>query len=236
LLFPEGTFQEAIVRPGFILPLVLAFGLAAPASAQNPPTVAVLDFEASTVTLEDASAVGRSLAAMIATELAGRPQVRVIERDEVERLIQQRQIVLSGRGGDEAALQLGQMLGAQYVVAGNVFLEARRARIDIRILDVETGAIAHATKRTGRRDEFLSIVEALATEFTRDLRDLPPRAAAVASIPVHATLAYSRGLDYEKRGQPDRAREMFARALELHPQHTGAAEAMARLRGPGGRR
>jgi TolB-like protein len=221
--------------PGPILPLLLAVGLAAPLRAQDPPTVAVLDFEAFAVTLEDAAAVGRGLASMIATELATRPQVRVIERQAIEELIEKRQLVLSGRAGDQAALQLGQLLGAHYVVTGNVALERRQARLDIRILNVETGAVEHATKRTGSRDEFLAIVERLADDFTGGLRLAPPRALALRT-PALATVAYSRGLDYEKRGQADRAAEMYARALELHPPHADAAAALARIRRNGGRR
>ena len=136
--------------------------------------------------------------------------------------------------GDQAALQLGQLLGAQYVIVGNVALEPRQARLDIRILDVETGAIHLADKRTGKRDEFLAIVSGLADRFTRDLKLPARRETVVVQVPARASFAYSRGLDYETRGQWERARAMYRQALEHYADHADARTALDRLRGRGG--
>lgn len=220
--------------------LVLALphaGLAQGSGDRAVPTIAVLDFNAFSLTPgEDAASVGRGLAAMIATELAERPAVRVIDRQQVEELIQKRQLGLSGRLDESQAVQLGQLLGAQYVVVGNVALEPRRARIDLRLLDVATGTIERADRRQGSRDEFLALVEEIADAFTKDLR-LPPAAVstAVLAIPAEAALAYSRGLDYERRGMTERAATMYRQALELFPRHEDAAAALRRVTGTGGR-
>jgi hypothetical protein len=48
-------------------------------------------------------------------------------------------------------------------------------------------------------------------------------------IPVAASLAYSRGLDYERRGQRGRAAEMYRHALEVFPQHPNAQAALDRV-------
>ena len=222
------------------LSLGIVLPCAALAQATDPPavpTIAVLDFNAFSLTPgEDAAAVGRGLAAMIATALADRPAVRVVDRQQVDELIQKRQLGLSGRLEESQAVQLGQLLGAQYVVVGNVALEPRRARIDLRLLDVATGTIERADRRQGSRDEFLELVEQIAETFTKDLR-LPAVAAstAVLAIPAGAALAYSRGLDYERRGMMDRAAEMYREALEIFPRHEDASSALARVTGTGER-
>ncbi len=207
----------------------------APLHAQQP-TIAVFDFNAFSLSPgEDAAAVGRGLAGMIATELANRPQVRVVDRQEIERLIESRRITMSGRVDDAQAVQMGQLLGASYVVVGNVALEPERARIDIRLLNVESGAVEKADRRQGERDEFLTLVEEIADSFMDGL-DLPARVAeAEVEIPVAASLAFSRGLDYERRGELDRAARMFRRALEIHPDHQAAAAALERVRSKGAR-
>lgn len=220
-------------RASGVMALVLV--LSAPAAAQEAvPTIAVLDFNAFSLTPgEDAAAVGRGLASMIATELATRPTVRIVDRQQVEALVRSRQLGLSGRVDEAQAVQLGQLLGAQYVVVGNVALEPSRARIDLRLLDVATGAIERADRRQGSRDEFLALVEAVADAFTKDLR-LPAAVAPVdVAVPAPAALAYSRGLDYERRGAPDRAAAMYRRTLELFPGHAAAAAALARVTGTG---
>lgn len=225
----------AVLLPAALTALT---ALAAPIAAQDAsaqaaavPTVAVLDFSGISLSPgEDAAAVGASLAGMITTELAERPEVRVVDRQRIQELIQRRQLNLSGRVDDAQAMRLGQLLGAQYIVVGQVTLDPKRARLDIRLLDVSTGAIERAAKEQGSRDEFLDIVDRIANAFTADLK-LPVVAGPAPAAPADAILAYSRGLDYERRGMRDRAAEMFRKALELFPRHAGAAEALERVGG-----
>lgn len=214
------------------LALTLLLPVAAAAQEAAPvPTIAVFDFNAFSLTGEDAEAVGRGLATMITTELAERPRVHVVDRQQIQQLIESRQLALSGRMDESRALELGKLLGAEYIVVGNVALEPERARIDLRLLDVASGTVEKASRQQGSRDDMLDLVTALADDFTDGL-DLPARVAADAvEPPVEAVLAYSRGLDYERRGQDDRAADMYRRALELFPRHEAAAAALERVEG-----
>lgn len=215
--------------------VLLALMLPLPAGAQeaNVPTVAV--FTMNTTSLmpgEDAGAIGENLTAMITTELANRPEVRVVDRQRLRELIESRQLALSGRMDEADAMRLAQLLGAQYIVVGELTLDSKQARIDLRLTDVATGATERGTRRRGDRDDFLSLAEAVADEFTKDL----PVRVEVAEVdpPVDAILAFSRGLDYEGRGMRERAREMYEQALELFPAHEAAATALRRVSGGGG--
>ncbi|MFO7894529.1 MAG: CsgG/HfaB family protein [Longimicrobiales bacterium] len=218
--------------------LMLALLLPVSAAAQDAegprvPTIAVLDFNAFSLTGEDADAVGRGLATMITTVLADRPQVHVVDRQQIQQLIESRQLALSGRMDESRALELGRLLGAQYIVIGNVALEPERARIDLRVLDVASGTVEKASRQQGGRDRMLDLVTALADDFLDGL-ELPTRVAAGdADPPVEAVLAYSRGLAYEEHGQDARAAEMYRRALELFPRHGAAAAALERVEGGG---
>lgn len=192
--------------------------------------VAILPFSAATVVLgEDTQALSAVLTGMIATELSERSALTVVERGEVDALIESRQLALSGRLGPEVEVQLGQLLGAQYVVTGSVVFEREQARLDIRLVDVETGEATNAFKEKVGRDNFLDAVETLAARFTENLK-VAPRAVAVADAPPAAKLAFSRGLDYERRGMEDRAAGMYERVLELFPDHEGAKTALSRVR------
>ena len=52
-------------------------------------------------------------------------------------------------------------------------------------------------------------------------------------IPVQATIAFSRGVDFEDKGEPEQAIEQYERALEIHPGHRDAQKALVRLQGGG---
>lgn len=200
------------------------------ANGQQVPTVAVLDLNAFSVSLEDASAVGRGIAAMITTELSERPEVRIVDRQQIEEVLRRQQVSVGATGiADDAAMQIGRLLGASYIVTGSVALDPRRARLDLRMVDVETGGVVNPVKETGDRDDLISLAERVAELLVTDLR-VPERPTVVElDIPVAASLAYSRGLDYEERGRDDRAAAMYRRALDLFPQHPHAGEALDRV-------
>jgi len=131
--------------------------------------------------------------------------------------------------GDDAAMQIGRLLGAHYIVTGNVALDPRRARLDLRMIDVETGGIVKSVKEPGERDDLLGLAERIAALLVTDLQVPVRTTVAEVRIPAAASLAYSRGLDYERKGRRDRAAEMFRRALEVFPQHPHAAAALDRV-------
>ena len=207
--------------------------LAATASAatgQEVPTVAVLDLNAFSVSLEDASAVGRGIAAMITTELSERPEVRIVDRQQIEEVLRRQQVSVGATGvADDAAMQIGRLLGAHYIVTGNVALDPRRARLDLRMIDVETGGIVKSVKEPGERDDLLGLAERIADLLVTDLQVPVRTTVAELEIPVAASLAYSRGLDYERKGRRDRAAEMYRRALEIFAQHPHAQAALDRV-------
>ncbi|MBI4410254.1 MAG: tetratricopeptide repeat protein [Gemmatimonadetes bacterium] len=211
--------------------LPLSFLLALPpslASQQAPPTVAVLDFTAFSLTLEDAASVGKGVAGMMITELSGRPGLRVIERQQLQSLLQEQKLVLSGRA-EEQALQIGKLLGAQYVFTGNVALTPKEARLDVRVTSVETSAIIRSDKLRGKPDDLLDMVVKIADQFTNELKLEAPKRVTTAAIPLQATIAYSRGVDYEDKKQFDKAAEMYRKALELAPEYKDAKEGLERV-------
>ena len=98
--------------------------------------------------------------------------------------------------------------------------------------DVETSEIVAVLKKSDRTSELLSVVVALADEFGQQLNLAAPSSRpAMESIPVPATIAFSRAVDFEDRGETERAIQEYERTLELHPTHRDAQLALTRLRG-----
>jgi TolB-like protein len=203
------------------------------AQQADKPTVAIIPFGGSSVARGvDGPSIGRAVTDMVVTEFAKSSKIRLVDRAMVEDLLTKQKLIVSGRVSDEGAMQAGKLLGAQYIVAGSVFLAGTTARLDIRIVDPETGAFPKPPfKESGKQDDLIDLVEKLVAHFTSDLK-LPNRATVIAEqmIPVGASLAFSRGLDYEKRGKKDLAAKQFAKALELSPNHAQAKAALERVR------
>ena len=203
---------------------------AATARAQEVPTVAVIGIGAFSVTLEDATALGNGLVDMITTELSERPEVRTIDRQTIDEVLRRQQVSIGATGiSDDAAIQIGRLLGANFIVRGNAALDRRTARLDLRMIDVETSVVVKSVKESGDRESLLELTERIADLLVTDL-ELPERPTlAQVTIPVAASFAYSRGLDYERKGRRDRAAEMYRHALAVFPQHPHAQAALERV-------
>jgi TolB-like protein len=200
------------------------------------PVIAVLDFHgASIMPGDDAAAIASGFAAMLTTELGTRAGIRVVERQVVENLIRTQQLSATGRVDDARAVRMAELLGADYVVLGNVMLMGREARLDLKLEDPFTGEIIKVDKRSGSRDDFLNLAGAIADAFSTGVPAPPRGAVAAAQAPAPAVLAYSRGLDFERRRMTARAAEMYRTALELFPDYKAAADALGRVN-RGGRR
>jgi len=206
---------------------------AVPAHAQDLPTVAVLDF--TSFMMGDGGAavnLGKAITAMLVTEFSNRDGIQVIERAQLNDMLREQDLVLSGRVDESSAIEIGKMLGAQYVLLGQASSIVDNLRMDIRAVDVETSEIVAVLKKSDRTSELLSVVVALADEFGQQLNLVPPSdRPAMESIPVPATIAFSRAVDFEDRGELDRAIQEYERTLELHPSHRDAQLALQRLRG-----
>jgi TolB-like protein len=217
----------------------LLLGLVVPAAAQDAsaelPTLAVLDLEDGGSLGPDADevrALGPGLATMLATEMMRNPRVRIVERDQIQQLIEEQKLALSDLTDPSTAVELGRLLGAEYMLFGSYTDVYGTLRVDVRVVDVETGELERAQEVTDKREALFQSVQTLAERLFEDL-DLASdeRAPAAAPIPARAAIFFSRGLGYEDRGETEQAAEMYRQALEIHPDYTDAREHLEALGG-----
>lgn len=200
---------------------------------QDVATVAVMDFNAFMMGEGGASVnLGKAISSMLVTEFSGREGMRIVERRQLMDLIQEQDLSLSGRVDDAVAIEVGKLLGVQYILLGQAMSIVDNLRIDIRAVDVETSEVIAVMKKTDETIQLLNVVVELADEFSEALSLSPPSARPeVEVIPVSATIALSRALTYEDDGQVEQAIEQFEAVLAIHPTHRDAQRALERLRG-----
>lgn len=202
-------------------------GAAGAAGAAGEIRVAVFPMTGYPGTPEHRS-LSEAFRSMIITELGSAGTLRVIERVEIDQLLESQKIAVSGLVSDEQAVRIGRLLGAQYAVTGSIILAGGQARLDLRMIDIETSAtVTKPFKEQVAQDQLLTLVNRVATDFTGSAR-VAPRVADVV-VPPAAMLTYARGLDYETRGDRQQAAKMFRAVLEMFPQHPHARAALERV-------
>lgn len=197
------------------------------------PTVAVFDFTGFMLGEAGNSVnLGKAVSAMLISEFSDRPGMRVIERAKLNDLLTEQKLALSGRVDESSAVEVGKLLGAQYVFYGQVSSIADNLRMDIRAVDVETSQVVAVLKKMDKTSELLSVVVWMADEFSNKLDLQPPsERPAIEPIPVKATIEFSRGVDFEDRGDTAKAIEHYKKTLEIYPNHRDAKKALERLGG-----
>ncbi|MDB4950016.1 MAG: putative Histone acetyltransferase [Gemmatimonadetes bacterium] len=207
--------------------------LAAQASSPNLPTLAVLDLtDGGSIGPEaqDLSALGKGLSAMLATEMSRNPRVRLVERDRIQALLGEQRLSLSGVADAATAVRVGRLLGAQYMVLGSYADVYGQLRIDVHVVDVETGQVRRGEEVTDRRENLFRSVSTLAAQTFRNL-SLESRGAVADApeVPAHAALLFSRALAKEDAGDAAGAGALYRQALAVAPAYPDAQTRLARL-------
>src|SRR5207245_2262715 len=122
---------------------------------------------------ENFDALQRGMAAMIISELAANPGARVVEREELQRLLEEQNLGASGRVDDATAAKVGKLVGARYVVTGTFIDFYGDFRVDLHLVNVETSEIMKVEKENMRRDHLFDIIRNVSQRLMKDA-SLPP--------------------------------------------------------------
>lgn len=214
-----------------------ASGLGAQARGQDTrPGIAVLPFANSGSYGQDKQifeALERGIAGMLISELSANPAARVVEREELERVLEQQRLGSAARVDPPAAAKLGKLVGARYVVLGQFVDFYGDVRLDARLVSAETGEIVKAERDQAPRDHLFQLIQDVAGRLMKDA-NLPAEPRQVADqrmsrrIPTAALIAYSCALLYHDRGDHAKAREMYTQALQAFPPYAEASEGLKR--------
>lgn len=204
------------------------------------PGVAVLPFENGGSygrDREDLEALRRGIAGMLISELAARPGIRLVDRGETQRVLDEQNLAASGRVDAATAARVGKLVGARYLIAGTYIDLYGDFRLDARIIDVETGEILKVVRSDpqyrDRKDLYRiiqSVAERIATEARFPAVGAEAAARAPREVPTDALAFYSRALYHEDRGESAKAIEYYERALAEFPGYTEASEGLRKLR------
>lgn len=110
---------------------------AAPGSAQEKQTLAILDFDGLGISQQEAQLLTNRLR----TILVQMEVYNVIERGQMEQILQEQNFQLTGCTSQECAVEVGQVLGAQWMMTGSIGKIGQTFTVDLRIINVETSAI-----------------------------------------------------------------------------------------------
>jgi hypothetical protein len=126
------------------LPTIVFFAsLMASASLAVEPapeilSVAVFDFESRDEAVRD---LGPKISALLNAELSGQPRLITVERAELEKVLGEQELGLSGTVSLESAAKVGRLTGAKVLITGRVFKADNELVIVAKIIGTETSRV-----------------------------------------------------------------------------------------------
>ncbi|MFC1569857.1 CsgG/HfaB family protein, partial [bacterium] len=202
----------------------------------NPITLAVLDFEnRSFMNADSYTSLSQGLAEMMITELSQIESVKMVERRRMKDMLDELKMSQSGIVSEQSTIQVGKMLGAKNLVFGSfMVMPGEKIRIDLRIVQVETGSVIKAEEQTGKTKHILTLIKNLGKKLLVDLavqltKDESKTLSQGKTLDMKAVLLFSEGLGYEDQNDLKQAYSKYKQALEIEPELYQAKDAIQRI-------
>ncbi len=121
----------------FILLLVAGAGGALVAATPDVLTVAVFDFESK----GDGRELGSQVASLLAARLSAEPELVIVERAELEKVLGEHELSLSGNINPDSAAKIQKLTGAKVLITGRIFKVEKNTVIVAKVMGTETGRV-----------------------------------------------------------------------------------------------
>lgn len=127
-----------IINSLLFLTVLLVPGAVARAADPQVLTVAVFNFDARDDAVRD---LGAQTATLINANLSAVPELIMVERAELEKILGEQELGLSGTVSADTAARLGQLTGAKVLVTGRVFKADKETIVVAKIIGTETSRV-----------------------------------------------------------------------------------------------
>ncbi len=153
-------------------------GQSAP-TATAKPTLGVVSFtNAAMIDREAWESQRQGVAENVTTMLRYHPGVTVLEREQIQPLLDEQNLGASGRVEPETVARIGKLLGAQYMLLGTITVDRNnRLRLAARAVEVETSRLVSGEFVDGSADDIMVLTDRLTERLLANLSlpPLPPR-------------------------------------------------------------
>lgn len=170
------------------LAVIGAVGVTMPLHAQGAAAtepkavVAVMQFDVTAMTKPDEFApMNVGVQVLLAEALSTNGRVRVVEREKIEAILAEQNLVTAGRIDPATASKLGKILGAQYMLFGLVFVDPKmEIRLSVRAISTETSEYVYNEGVKGKGENVFKLIDELAAKVNVGLK-LPGKREAEKS-------------------------------------------------------
>ncbi|MDB4906209.1 MAG: hypothetical protein JWO05_993 [Gemmatimonadetes bacterium] len=245
-----------------ILALAAMVAVAQPMQAQAKPVVAVLNFDNNAIGAghADFDGLGRGIADMLMTDLASSSSVKLVDRAQINKIMEEQGMTKSGAIDAATAVKLGKLIGAQYMITGGFMTDGKtRAVMTARAINVSTSEVVAPQRVNGSTGDVLGLIADLSAKVSSGMHLAPLSVGMNAPAPsqnvgaaqqskaapaervatnkiagkmdIRSALLYSKALEASDSGNNTKAVELYRQVLAKFPDYEPAQQNLRKVQG-----
>lgn len=148
---------------------------------------------------KDSKLTGAKVTDLLFAELVAKPEMFLVDREELSKTLAEHEINLSGAVNPDQAIQVGQLTGAKVIVTGSVVAVESNLYLVAKIIGTETTRVLGASVKGKTDDELGRMVEKLATEIAETIRTKSDQLIAKTRTKEDRLAALKKTLGDKKR-------------------------------------
>jgi len=212
---------------------LLALAVLAPIGAQAPATVALSDFVVNSANPSFAY-LGKGFAEIVAFEVKKAPQVKLVDREQRNKLLEEMEFALSGLTDPSAQLEIGKLLSVQFLVSGSITDMGGPLLVSLSMVDVQTGAVVWNDQLTESSGKYAYIGayfgKSLLKHFKATVsKETEKTLAAAKEGDAASVVALSKGIAALDKGNKDEAKKQLSAAKKIDPGNAVAQAFLDKL-------
>jgi len=164
--------------------------------------------------------LSKGIADMLISDVAGSGSVDVVERNNLNKILGEQQLSLTGLTDDNRAIEIGKLVSARKLIYGSFIIQGRSVVINARLTDTVTGKIISTFTVKGSVENILFIQAELSSKAMKALGiNVPVNIKSDTGSSIDAVKNYYEGLDLFDKGAINDARKKFEEASRLDPYY-----------------
>jgi TolB-like protein len=172
----------------------------------------------------DLDILRKGLTIVLMTDLSKVKEIQLVERVKVQALMEEMELSVAGIVEAESKPRVGRLLGASHLVGGDILLQTSdRFRLEADLLKVPSETIFGNAKAEGKLiEEFFRMEKELVFDIIRALKiELAPEQQRALkehfTDSLEALRFFVHAIEHSDRGDFDKARECYTKALQADP-------------------
>lgn len=162
--------------------------------------------------------LSKGIADMLISDISKSYQIEVVERENLEKILKEQKLSVSGLTDESRAIELGKLLNANKMVSGSYIVHGATVRFDTKITDIETGRILKSIKTSGSISDVFSMEKSLAENILTHFNSkIPDQLNVRETNSAEASKTFYEGMALLDGGKPTEAIEKFQKATEIDP-------------------